>query len=72
MVAKGLVVRNSEAGARLMLCDVQIFWFNHYRQPRLESVVDAIFRPRNRHEVRAALAMHRRRWKKQKAGGRAQ
>lgn len=41
-----------------MLCDFQIFWFNHFRQPRLESVVDRIFQPRNRHEIRAALAQH--------------
>ena len=49
-----------------MLCDFQIFWIRHFQRPPLESVVDRIFAPRNRHEIRAALAAHRRRWKKKR------
>lgn len=51
------------------MSDYLVFWINHYRQPTLEpSLLEQILfpKPRNRHEIRAALAQHRRRWKRAK------
>jgi hypothetical protein len=50
----------------MMLCDFQLFWIQHFQRPTLEPSLLERFLfplPRNRHEIRAALAQHRRRWK---------
>jgi hypothetical protein len=48
------------------MSDYLVFWYRHFQRPTLEpSLLEQILypAPRNRHEIRAALAQHRRRWK---------